>query len=638
MNGKPRTRWLILALIAVCLAASAVLLSGPLHRANADVECASFTTLSLGAQASRTTTGGTPCFRVSVPSGTPVLNIKLESTRGSFDLYMARGGNVSPLRDALHKFNLSPIESDDPSSTFVLQYPPGGTYTIGVTPRSTGNNNFRLKVSTPEVASTQPSGSQCSGDTCSHSIPLVVAADAEIGSEFGARAVFPIDITCPGRIEATAFWSGTAERLALILNGPGQVGYFDRADGASPLTVQATATQAQLQSGSRWWVSLVNFRGGAATGRVTIDYPDPDSCAAVDSIRNLRVNRVTDDELRVAVDYTYSGGHGENVYMGVYALRNGQKERWFGYRPTQIFPGAGTATVDLVLLTDRNPPVGLTTDQIQFEMYVGGGSSFHQQTFDYTRTWTQAADSINSFRVVGESDGEATFAVNYTYGGSHGSSVYMAAYGYQNGRRLTWFGFRPAQVTTGEGAALVTLVLLDESGAPASFETDQVQFEMYVGGGSEFITRRFDYTKAWASGAQRSLHDILIERMALANVPNLYPRQAIRFADALPELLGAFDYRADVGDRINGTVNAIWGDWVNRAAQRGFNVSTTDPGSQGFSPFRQLVIRIVQGRQGRLSDAEDGALRSLLTRSEDADVWSSGMDGVIGALNREYFP
>ena len=54
-----------------------------------------------------------------------------------------------------------------------------------------------------------------------------------------AHALFiPLTISCPGNIQASATWEGTADALALILNGPGQVGYFARVDGAKPLVLR----------------------------------------------------------------------------------------------------------------------------------------------------------------------------------------------------------------------------------------------------------------------------------------------------------------------------------------------------------------------------------------------------------------
>lgn len=94
---------------------------------------------------------------------------------------------------------------------------------------------------------------------------------------------------------------------------------------------------------------------------------------------------------------------------------------------------------------------------------------------------------------------------------------------------------------------------------------------------------------------------------------------------------------ADAGDRVNGAVRHIWKDWVNNANSRGFNVNSADPGSLGFTPFRQLVIRLIQDRQGRLAGNQQRALYSYFTRRESSHVWNDDMKSVIGAINREHF-
>ena len=76
-----------------------------------------------------------------------------------------------------------------------------------------------------------------------------------------------------GAINATANWSGTPGTMALIINGPGQVGYFARQDGGSPLSVGYTVTPANLGAGDLWRVSLTAFSPPDANGSITITYP-----------------------------------------------------------------------------------------------------------------------------------------------------------------------------------------------------------------------------------------------------------------------------------------------------------------------------------------------------------------------------
>jgi type II secretory pathway pseudopilin PulG len=64
----------------------------------------------------------------------------------------------------------------------------------------------------------------------------------------------------PGPIEATLTWNSGDCPLSLILNGPGQVGYFARKDGASPLSLDFVVTEQQIAKGSDWSIRITCFR------------------------------------------------------------------------------------------------------------------------------------------------------------------------------------------------------------------------------------------------------------------------------------------------------------------------------------------------------------------------------------------
>lgn len=152
--------------------------------------------------------------------------------------------------------------------------------------------------------------------------------------------------------------------------------------------------------------------------------------------------------------------------------------------------------------------------------------------------------------------------------------------------------------------------------------------------------------------ADQRLKDRLLQKSRQSRVSLEHRQQAALFVDALLLHLGDFRMpnigvteqsmrdalqRRDAGDRLNSLVQEVWDDWNSNARQRGFNAYSTDPGGMGFSPFRQLVIRMIQGRQGRLSNSQQHALHNYFTRSESADVWRNDPDAVIGAINRESF-
>lgn len=150
------------------------------------------------------------------------------------------------------------------------------------------------------------------------------------------------------------------------------------------------------------------------------------------------------------------------------------------------------------------------------------------------------------------------------------------------------------------------------------------------------------------------LEQDILSQLNDALVSTNYPQQAEQLVNALFIHLGDFGQNGgsvsqdaiqqalqgeEVSLRLNATVQGVWGTWAERGQQEGFAPATTDPGLfADISPFRRLVVRLIQGNQGSLSSTEQHALYSLLTRSEDLETWSNDMNGIIGAINRESFP
>ena len=142
-----------------------------------------------------------------------------------------------------------------------------------------------------------------------------------------------------------------------------------------------------------------------------------------------------------------------------------------------------------------------------------------------------------------------------------------------------------------------------------------------------------------------SLHDALREKMAGASTRNDFPNLANALVEHLLAHLGDFDAtgigsgtlidalsRADVGDRLNGIVHKVWDDWSQASGE------PLNDNPARLSPFRQLVVRMIQGSVGTLSAQEQRAILSWLTRRESSSVWQENPNGVIGAINREIFP
>lgn len=89
----------------------------------------------------------------------------------------------------------------------------------------------------------------------------------------GSRNIYSLRLTGPGQIHVHASWTGTQSNLSLIINGPGQAGYYARVDGASPLDVSYNVTSADFASGDSWELTIASFGSGNANGNVDFTYP-----------------------------------------------------------------------------------------------------------------------------------------------------------------------------------------------------------------------------------------------------------------------------------------------------------------------------------------------------------------------------
>lgn len=87
------------------------------------------------------------------------------------------------------------------------------------------------------------------------------------------REVMELEITAAGKLEAKAEWTGNADKVALILNGPGQTQYYARKDGRSPLSLVFNVTASQLAKGNDWKLSVAVFGDGTAKGKVEVRLP-----------------------------------------------------------------------------------------------------------------------------------------------------------------------------------------------------------------------------------------------------------------------------------------------------------------------------------------------------------------------------
>ncbi len=88
-----------------------------------------------------------------------------------------------------------------------------------------------------------------------------------------AKETIELTVEQPGSIVATAEWEPKKAELALILFGPGQMNYYRRSDGKSPLELTYTVSELDTADGSAWRVKLVNQSGETVEGMMRVHYP-----------------------------------------------------------------------------------------------------------------------------------------------------------------------------------------------------------------------------------------------------------------------------------------------------------------------------------------------------------------------------
>jgi hypothetical protein len=91
------------------------------------------------------------------------------------------------------------------------------------------------------------------------------------------KQAWPFQISQPGPISVQLSWSPPELPLALILNGPGQVGYFARQDGRSPQKLVYGVTDKDVAKGTDWRISVTCFGDLDSTAidyKLDLSFPD----------------------------------------------------------------------------------------------------------------------------------------------------------------------------------------------------------------------------------------------------------------------------------------------------------------------------------------------------------------------------
>ncbi len=151
------------------------------------------------------------------------------------------------------------------------------------------------------------------------------------------RSIYNLWLSGAGTISVSATWSGSQSSLALIINGPGQTGYYARQDGGSGIATSYAVSSADFSSGDTWQVSIVSFGSGTAQGTVVISYPSGKSLPAFSGTFTISSNYAENTSLfipnrtgNLSAQATWSGSpaslalilNGPNQ-VGYYARQDG---------------------------------------------------------------------------------------------------------------------------------------------------------------------------------------------------------------------------------------------------------------------------------------------------------------------------
>jgi hypothetical protein len=194
----------------------------------------------------------TACYQFSIDTSRVALQFFTELSRGEINLFLAPGA-VDQFED-IHQITLEPITAEAGEVTHAVNNIRPNNYTIGLR----GGN--------------EPSGLNIRG---------TINADNLVDLSTD-RVRYPLAIQCPGTLTATTTWAGD-QGLSLILNNTVQTGFIERVNGDSPLTLTYDVTQADVDAGVNWRLSLVNFASGTPRNVITeITFPRPDCPGAQD--------------------------------------------------------------------------------------------------------------------------------------------------------------------------------------------------------------------------------------------------------------------------------------------------------------------------------------------------------------------
>jgi len=107
-----------------------------------------------------------------------------------------------------------------------------------------------------------------------------------------------------------------------------------------------------------------------------------------------------------------------------------------------------------------------------------------------------ARSSIGNVLIISETTDSVILEIYYSYDGRQGDRAFASARMTKGGTALNDYGYKPGQVSRGRGRTRVKLGT--NAGAPALFDSDGLEIQLYQGRGGAFATKTVAFSKTWA--------------------------------------------------------------------------------------------------------------------------------------------
>ena len=211
-----------------------------------------------------------------------------------------------------------------------------------------------------------------------------------LGGRSKDRQEFSFQAKAVGTIRVEARWTGGPDKLTMILNGPGQTGYYQRLEDGSPLVVIQDVTRDILGRGADWKGAVVNFGQAAAVkGTLTISYPDEFQVQRYDRIDRIiisSVEKVAGDRAVATVEYDIRRPHKRDLFLGAAVIDDGAELPAFGFRPARIEADRGQTQLEIIYQGGLAPG-RISSDQIAVYLYEGDRKPYCRFTHDLSLAW-----------------------------------------------------------------------------------------------------------------------------------------------------------------------------------------------------------------------------------------------------------